>query len=285
MKTFFRDEMIVIPEEWTIPSHQKTFRLLTALRQRRHLELVAHFPPVAIGQWIGIHDPSYVRSVFDADTDTFHAASTPMSTQMLEAIGHCTASMIAATSAALEFGCAFSPTAGFHHAHKAQPGVFCLLNALPLAARFALSSPSVNKVLILDCDYHRGNGTNDILAHLNDRRIVHNSFGYKFTRPSHANAYLQEIERVCASIARREVDLVIYQAGMDVLIGDPAGGGILSLDEIRTRDALVFSACRDGHVPIVWNLAGGYTSPETNGGDRVVAGHLNTYDCAVEQFG
>jgi acetoin utilization deacetylase AcuC-like enzyme len=90
---------------------------------------------------------------------------------------------------------------------------------------------------------------------------------------------------VCESIEKRNVDLVIYQAGMDVLIGDPAGGGVLSLDETRTRDALVFSACRGGQVPIVWNLAGGYTLPGKNGIDIVVSGHLNTYDCAVEQFG
>ena len=72
---------------------------------------------------------------------------------------------------------------------------------------------------------------------------------------------------------------------MDVLLGDPAGGGILSLDEIRTRDTLVFSACHHGNVPIVWNLAGGYTNPDSNGRDVVLEGHLNTYDCAVEHFG
>jgi acetoin utilization deacetylase AcuC-like enzyme len=285
MKTFYRDEMVVIPQELTIPSHEKTLRLLNTLRQDRRLELVADFSPLPLGQWSGIHAPSYVRSVTDADVDTFEAASNPVSDCMVTAIEHCTASMVAATFAALEFGCAFSPTSGFHHAHWAQPGVFCLLNALPLAAQLALSKPSVNRVLILDCDYHRGNGTNDILARLDDTRIVHNSLGYKFSRPAHARAYLQEIERVCESIEKRNVDLVIYQAGMDVLIGDPAGGGVLSLDETRTRDALVFSACRGGQVPIVWNLAGGYTLPGKNGIDIVVSGHLNTYDCAVEQFG
>lgn len=285
MKTFFRDEMVVTSQKLTIPSHAKTLRLLKTLRQDRQPELVDDFPPVSIDQWAGTHDPSYVRSVAEADVDTFDAASIPVSKRMVAAIGYCAGSMIAATSSALELGCAFSPTGGFHHAHWAQPGVFCLLNCLPLAAQLALSSRSVNRVLILDCDYHRGNGTRDILTHIDDPRIAHNSFGYKFSRPTHAKAYLREIENVCASIGEGEFDLVIYQAGMDVLIGDPAGGGILSLDETRTRDAFVFSACLRAEVPIVWNLAGGYTPPEKQGVDLVVAGHLNTYDCAVEQFG
>jgi acetoin utilization deacetylase AcuC-like enzyme len=212
MKTFFRDEMIVVPSELTIPSHQKTFRMLTALQQQRKLELVADFQPIAPEQWIGIHDSSYVRSVAKADAETFYAASIPASQCMSDAIGHSAASMVAATSAALESGCSFSPTCGFHHAHWAQPGVFCLLNALPLAARLALTHTLVNNVLILDCDYHRGNGTEDILARLDDARIVHNSLGYKFSCSSQASAYLQEIDRTCQSIRNSDFDLVIYQA-------------------------------------------------------------------------
>ena len=284
MKTYFRDEMIVTPQELTIPSHEKTLRLLNTLKQHRRPELIADFPLLPLEQWLGIHDAHYVRSVANANIDAFQAASVPVSDRMVTAIGLNAASMVAATSAAIEFGCAFSPTCGFHHAHWAQPGVFCLLNALPLAARHSLSTLAVRRVLILDCDYHCGNGTKDILARLNDDRIVHNSLGYRFKRPSHAMAYLEEIDRVCKSIQRSEFGLVIYQAGMDVLLGDPAGGGILALDQIGARDDLVFSACRRGKVPIVWNLAGGYTLPQDDGVDVVVKGHLKTYDCAVEHF-
>jgi acetoin utilization deacetylase AcuC-like enzyme len=285
MKTYFRDEMIVTPQELTIPSHEKTRRLLSKLKRDRRPELIQDFATIPLEKWYAVHDPDYVNSVASVNIDLFEAASIPVSESMSTAIGLCSASLVAATFAALESGCAFSPTCGFHHAHWAQPGVFCLLNALPLAALEALSTRSVQKVLILDCDYHRGNGTNDILARLNDDRIVHNSLGYKFSRPSHAIAYLEEIANVCKSIERGEFGLVIYQAGMDVLLDDPAGGGILTLDQIRARDECVFSACRRGKVSIVWNLAGGYTMPREDGTDVVVEGHLNTYDCAIEHFG
>lgn len=284
MKTYFRDEMIVTSRELTIPSHEKTFRLLHALKQRRRPELIADFSSIPLEQWRGIHDAHYFRSVADANIDAFQAASVPVSDCMVTAIGMNAASLMAATSAAIEFGCAFSPSCGFHHAHWAQPGVFCLLNALPLAARHSLSTLSVRRVLILDCDYHCGNGTNDILGRLDDDRIVHNSLGYRFNRPSHASAYLGEIDRVCKSIQKSEFGLVIYQAGMDVLLDDPSGGGVLSLDQIGARDELVFSACRRGTVPIVWNLAGGYTLPRKDGVDVVVEGHMQTYDRAVANF-
>lgn len=79
MKTFFRDQMIVIPQALTIPSHEKTFRLLSVLRQDRQPELIADFPPVDADHWAGIHDPSYVMSVTKGDIDTFDAASIPVS--------------------------------------------------------------------------------------------------------------------------------------------------------------------------------------------------------------
>lgn len=285
MKTFFREEMFVTTKELTIPSHEKAYRLLNKLQQNRKVELVANFPSIKASQWEGIHASEYLQRVFAVEPDLFVSASIPISQSMAKSVQYSSASFIAATFAALETGCAFSPTAGFHHAHWSQPGVFCLLNVLPLAARLALSEPSIGRVLILDCDYHRGNGTEDILARLDNDRIVHKSFGFKFSRISQSKLYLQEIEIISQSIQNAEFDLVIYQAGMDVLIGDPAGGGILSDYETLLRDELVFSASQQGGVPIVWNLAGGYLEPDEFGNDRVVEAHLKTYDIAVENFG
>ena len=88
--------MVVLPQELTIPSHEKTFRLITVLKQKRRPELVTDFQPLAFDQWIGIHDRSYVRSVAEADADTFYAASIPLSNCMVAAIELSAASMVAA---------------------------------------------------------------------------------------------------------------------------------------------------------------------------------------------
>ena len=103
-------------------------------------------------------------------------------------------------------------------------------------------------------------------------------------RRSQSAEYLLEIDRICNSIASGDFGLVIYQAGMDVLLGDPAGGGLLTLSQTRERDCRVFTACSRASTPVGWNLAGGYRRPAESGYDLAVQGHLNTFNCAVQAF-
>lgn len=49
-----------------------------------------------------------------------------------------------------------------HHARRDQAMGFCLFNNVAIAARYAQSRHSVEKVLIIDWDVHHGNGTQEI---------------------------------------------------------------------------------------------------------------------------
>src|SRR5262249_1897763 len=49
-----------------------------------------------------------------------------------------------------------------HHATPTQSMGFCLFNNVALAARRALDTHQLNRILILDWDVHHGNGTQDI---------------------------------------------------------------------------------------------------------------------------
>src|SRR5947209_7375843 len=49
-----------------------------------------------------------------------------------------------------------------HHATRERAMGFCLFNNVAVAARHALDTSGVDRVLILDWDVHHGNGTNDI---------------------------------------------------------------------------------------------------------------------------
>ncbi|MCA9258299.1 MAG: histone deacetylase [Planctomycetales bacterium] len=49
-----------------------------------------------------------------------------------------------------------------HHALEAAPMGFCLFNNVAIAARTALQSLGMNRVLIVDWDVHHGNGTQDM---------------------------------------------------------------------------------------------------------------------------
>ena len=50
-----------------------------------------------------------------------------------------------------------------HHAEVNEAMGFCFFNTAAIAAKFALKSENINKVLILDWDIHHGNGTQKIL--------------------------------------------------------------------------------------------------------------------------
>lgn len=285
MHIFFRDEMVVKHYGLTTPAHQKQLQLIDSLHQRPATVMVSEFEPMDWNRWAAVHDIDMVSAIRSGDPVLFEHATVPVSPQLVESLKYDGGSFIAAASAAIEHGCAFSPTSGFHHAHWAQPGPLCLLNALPLAALHTLSHPSIQRVLILDCDYHRGDGTEDILMRLRDERIVHESLGYHFSRRQQAGDYLETIDRIAMQIEAAEFDFVIYQAGMDVLLGDPAGGGLLTLAETKVRDRRVFEASARASIPIVWNLAGGYPRDGDNPYAAALEGHAKTFDVSVQAFG
>lgn len=52
-----------------------------------------------------------------------------------------------------------------HHARPDEAMGFCLFANVAIAARKALQSPDINKVLIMDFDVHHGNGTQEIFYH------------------------------------------------------------------------------------------------------------------------
>jgi acetoin utilization deacetylase AcuC-like enzyme len=56
--------------------------------------------------------------------------------------------------------CAIRPPG--HHAEKAQPMGFCLINTIAVAARMAQRKHGAERVAIVDFDVHHGNGTQDI---------------------------------------------------------------------------------------------------------------------------
>ena len=83
-----------------------------------------------------------------------------------------------------------------------------------------------------------------------------------------------------------DCDLVLYQAGADPHIDDPLGG-ILTTAQMSARDRLVFEKL--GHLPLVWNLAGGYQVVAGKTGaaeiEPVLALHRETARLHREMFG
>ncbi len=79
--------------------------------------------------------------------------------------------------------------------------------------------------------------------------------------PSTTDArYLSCVEEALDSaIASFRPSLIFYNAGTDILEGDPLNGGVtISSEGIAKRDQLVFKKALDAKVPVAMVLSGGY---------------------------
>jgi acetoin utilization deacetylase AcuC-like enzyme len=182
----------------------------------------------------------------------------------------------AAVHAVQRGGVASSPTSGFHHAGYASGGGFCTFNGLMVAVRVLQTRGLARRIGILDLDMHYGNGTVDILERLKVTGVHHYTFGEHYGTPAEGEAFLRALPGVLAGFAGCEV--VLYQAGADSFVDDPLGG-VLTLDQLRLRDRLVFRHFAAAKIPLAWNLAGGYSRDEQG----TIAPVLAIHDATLEE--
>jgi acetoin utilization deacetylase AcuC-like enzyme len=79
-------------------------------------------------------------------------------------------------------------------------------------------------------------------------------------------------------LARFQPQMVWYLAGVDPYEGDRLGRMFLSLEGLRQRDAYVLSICRQGRIPVVITMGGGY-APQI---DDIVEAHCQTIRLACQ---
>jgi acetoin utilization deacetylase AcuC-like enzyme len=229
------------------------------------------------------HDADYVRGVLAGKIPNgFGNTNRQIATSLQYTVG----SIVAATKHVLTaaptstFRVAVSPTSGFHHAGYDCGGGFCTFNGLMIAAIRTHTLGLAKRILILDMDQHYGNGTDDIIKKLAIGYVDHITAGKLYKTASQALK--------CANLSTNQgireerYDLVLYQAGADIHIDDPLGG-LLTTEQMITRDELVFRGCATYGIPIVWNLAGGYQRDDDGGISQVLALHRNTMHQCIKQ--
>lgn len=218
------------------------------------------------------HAPAYVDGILNCELmNGFRGRQKEVADSLPWTCG----SLLSAARGALGNGLvACSPSSGFHHAGYESAYGYCTFNGLMVAALALRAEGKVQRVGILDCDQHYGDGTAEIMATLNIDWIQHVS--QEHWNPDEARPFMAGLPEVVRSFAG--CDLLIYQAGADPHINDPLGG-FLTTKELLERDRIVFSVARTIGVPVVWNLAGGYQEPLS----RVLDIHRNTlFACAAE---
>ena len=233
-----------------------------------------------------LHTPEYV--------DAFMAGKAPLASsqgwswtpQIRDGVLAINGGQLLGAMLALEHGIAANIAQGFHHARPEEGGGYCTFNGLALVAQ---EFPD-HKVMVLDCDEHGGNGTEEFthrLPNLFNYSIHGTSFGMhgckrsiRCTLPPVTGdfaRYRKALRNAFERADRWKPDLLLYQAGADPHINDPLGTLGMTTEQMLERDRIVFEGCRERKLPVLFVLAGGYQEPiET----ELLPLHLNTFRAA-----
>ena len=202
----------------------------------------------------------------------------------------------AASLEALSSGtCVGAVCSGFHHACFEHGGGFCTFNGLLVAALAIQELRPDASILILDFDFHFGNGTCDIIERLDLKNITNvTAFGRWYGNlPNHPgivpiqynspDRYKAIISAQTGLIEEKKWNFVIYQAGMDPHEGSVDGMPGITTEILEWRDNLVFSACKRAKVPVSFCMAGGYKSDRLTA-EQLADLHIGTFRHAASVF-
>lgn len=191
---------------------------------------------------------------------------------------------VLAARAALDTGLAVNLSGGFHHAKPDHGEGFCLFSDIAIAVRSLRREgrlAETDRVAYVDLDAHQGNGVSHQFAQ-DDRVFLFDMYNPMIYPQSDWKAreridcdvpvppgccdvqYLAKLHSrlpgFLDSVGRSQrIGLGIYNAGTDVLTGDPLGGLALSAACIRQRDLYTIEQFRVRNIPVVMLPSGGYT--------------------------
>ncbi|KVH95080.1 Histone deacetylase domain-containing protein, partial [Cynara cardunculus var. scolymus] len=166
---------------------------------------------------------------------------------------------ILAAKLAKERGCAINVGGGFHHCSADRGGGFCAYADISLCIHYAFIRLNISRVMIIDLDAHQGNGHEKDFS--DDRRVYILDMYNPYIYPLDYEARRYIDQRVEVPVAEHAFDpeLVIYNAGTDILDGDPLGRLRISPDGVTIRDEKVFRFVRDKNIPLVMLTSGSTT--------------------------
>jgi acetoin utilization deacetylase AcuC-like enzyme len=278
LKAFYSELMVSDSGRWLSPSDRKPRDVCEALRRKPWPIQIIPPAPATFADLCRVHDSKFVTDVLELRRASgFGSISASVASSLPYTCGACYDSSVVA----LQEGVSVSLSSGFHHAGPKLARGFCTFNGLMVAAARLLERAQAHKVAIVDCDYHYGDGTQAIIDELQlEGSVLHASLGKSYNRPEHAGAYLGHMRALRSQFSRFRPDIILYQAGADTHIDDPLGG-LLTSEQMRERDHIMFSIARDLRIPITWNLAGGYQVESDGSIPKVVELHLNTFEEAL----
>ncbi len=222
-----------------------------------------------------LKDSSVWQKIFELRHKEFFASekNLPLS-ELFDDIRLKCGGTLKAVELALKHGLAANLGGGYHHAFPDRGRGFCVLNDIAVAIRSLQKRGLAKNILIVDLDFHQGDGT--ALIFKNDPTVftlsVHSEEGWPEEKQqstldvglySHqVKDYQQHVEvSVNKALSSFKPDLVIYVGGSDPYELDVLEGTKfiqLSLAEMNKRDKFVIDTFADKQIPLAMVFAGGY---------------------------
>lgn len=213
-----------------------------------------------------LQDPQYVSKILKLHTvDMFYNS-------ILEYYRAVTGGTLLATAYALKWNKpAFNLGGGYHHAHPDRAEGFCLINDVAIAIEKFRELHRGRKFMIIDLDYHQGNG--NLLYFQDDPDVytfsMHADSWVEIERPHNKDILLsadcdtEEYMKVLESelndaCLNYKPDAVFYIAGSDPYQKDTLAGMNIAREGMLQRNLFVYSKVRDAKLPLVILAGGGY---------------------------
>jgi acetoin utilization deacetylase AcuC-like enzyme len=275
--TLFYSDVFVLP----LPSHHR-FPMGKYVRLRERLlasgaysERDFRVPEAATDAEITrVHSARYLERVAMGALDAAEqrAIGFPWSERMVERSRRSSGATLAAAREALACGWSANLAGGTHHAFRDRGEGFCVFNDAAIAARAMQVEAGLQRIAIVDCDVHQGNGTASIFA--GDESVftfsMHGVNNFPFRKETsdldieladgtRDDEYLWHLERgLDETLERARPQLAFYLAGADPYEDDRLGRLKLRKQGLLRRDELVLSTLAARGIPVAISMAGGY---------------------------
>ncbi len=297
MKAFYADTFALpLPDGHRFPI-EKYSRLLDRVRSSGLIgeDDLQQAEPASDEQLLRVHTSEYLDKVITGELSEkeVRRIGFPWSPGLVERSRRSVGATVAACRIALQSGLAANLSGGTHHAYPDHGEGFCVFNDVAVAAMAMQAEKRAERVLIIDCDVHQGNGTAAIFA--GDETVftfsIHGAKNFPYHKETgdldialpdgcQDEIYLQLLaESLKNSLSKAGAELAIYIAGADPYRHDRLGRISLSKAGLLERDRMVFTACQDAGLPVAITMGGGY-SPNI---EDIVDIHFQTIQLAVER--
>jgi histone deacetylase 11 len=272
----------------------RAYRMLRQHFGRRLKPITLRPPgPAAREDLLRVHTPAYLDRLRDPRTI---AAAVELSVLqrlpaflldrfLLRPMRWATHGTILGVEQALRHGLAINLGGGFHHAKPSAGEGFCIYADAAVAVQHARSAGWIDepsRIAYIDLDAHQGNGVCHCFR--DDSRVfvfdMYNAdiypYGDRVAREridcdlplsmrcgdtEYIDLLRDRLPGFLDSIAHSHpIALAIYNAGTDIVVGDPLGQLNVTPAGVLQRDAFVVNTLRERGIPTLMLPSGGYTS-------------------------